>query len=59
MLADNVAMRTIMDHYGAFWERDDVGVVTTVIDVPREIPLSREMTDKIKHTARQVIRAVG
>ncbi len=34
MLADNVAMRTIMDHYGALWQRDDIGVVTTVIDVP-------------------------
>jgi RimJ/RimL family protein N-acetyltransferase len=61
MLADNVAMRTIMDHYGAFWERDDVGVVTTVIDVPdlRDLPLSREMSDEIKRAARQVIRAVG
>jgi CRP-like cAMP-binding protein len=61
MLADNVAMRTIMDHYGAFWERDDVGVVTTVIDVPdpRDLPLSRDMTNNIKRTARQVIRAVG
>ena len=61
MLADNVAMRTIMDHYGAFWERDDVGVVTTVIDVPdpRDLPLSRDMADKIKRAARQVIRAVS
>jgi CRP-like cAMP-binding protein len=59
MLADNVGMRTIMDHYGAFWERDDVGVVTTVIDVPREVPLSRDMADRIKHAARQVIRAVA
>jgi hypothetical protein len=61
MLADNLAMRTIMDHYGAFWERDDVGVVTTVIDVPdpRDLPLSRDMTNNIKRTARQVIRAVG
>jgi protein lysine acetyltransferase len=61
MLADNVAMRTIMDHYGAFWERDDVGVVTTVIDVPdlSELPISRDMSDEIKRAARQVIRAVG
>ncbi len=61
VLADNVAMRTIMDRYGAFWQRDDVGVVTTVIDVPdpRQLPLSRDMIDKIKRTARQVIRAVG
>jgi len=61
MLADNVAMRAIMDRYGASWERDDVGVVITVIDVPdvSDLPLSQEMADKIKHTARQVIRAVG
>ncbi len=61
MLADNVAMRTIMDHYGAFWERDDVGVVTTVIDVPdpRDLPLSRDIANKIKRLARQVIRSVG
>jgi protein lysine acetyltransferase len=61
MLADNVAMRTIMDHFGAFWERDDVGVVTTVIDVPdpHRLRLSREMVAEIKRTARQVIRAVS
>jgi CRP-like cAMP-binding protein len=61
MLADNVAMRTIMDHYGAFWERDDIGVVTTVVDVPdpHDLALSRDMVAEIKHTARQVIRAVG
>ena len=61
MLADNVAMRAIMDHYGAFWERDDVGVVTTVIDVPdvRHLSLSRDMAAEIKYAARQVIRAVS
>ena len=61
MLADNVGMRTLMDHYGACWQRDDVGVVTTVIDVPdtRDLALSRDMVEQIKHTARQVIRAVG
>ena len=61
MLADNVAMRTIMDHYGAFWQRDDVGVVTTVIDVPdpAHLPLSHEMVAEIKHAARHVIRAVS
>jgi hypothetical protein len=54
-------MRSIMDHYGALYERDDVGVVTTVIDVPdlRDLPLSRDMTADIKRVARQVIRAVG
>jgi len=61
MLADNVAMRTIMDHYGAFWERDDIGVVTTVVDVPDldDLSLGRDMVAEIKHTARQVIRAVS
>lgn len=61
MLADNLAMRTIMDHYGAFWERDDVGVVITVVDVPdpSDLALSREMVADLKRTARQVIRAVG
>ena len=34
MLSDNVPMRTILDHYGAVWQREDVGVITTVIDVP-------------------------
>jgi protein lysine acetyltransferase len=61
MLADNVAMRTLMDHYGAFWERDDVGVVTTVVDVPDagDLLLSHDMVSNIKRTARQVIRAVN
>jgi protein lysine acetyltransferase len=61
VLADNSAMRTILDRYGAFWERDDVAVVTTVIDVPepRDLPLSRDMTNKIKRLARQVIQAVS
>ena len=52
------------DHHGPLrrlLERDDVGVVTTVIDVPdlRDLPLRPDMMDKIKHVARQVIRAVG
>jgi hypothetical protein len=61
MLADNVGMRTLMDHYGACWQRDDVGVVTTVIDVPdlAHLSLSRDMAAEIKHTARQVIRSVS
>ena len=61
MLADNVAMRAMMDHYGAFWQRDDVGVVTTVIDVPdpAHLSLSRDMVAEIEHIARQVIRAIS
>jgi protein lysine acetyltransferase len=61
MLSDNLAMRTIMDRYGAVWQREDVGVIATVIDVPpiRELHLGRDMVDKIKGVARQVIEAVG
>lgn len=61
VLSDNLPMRTIMDRYGAFWERDDVGIVKTVIDVPgpRDLPLGKSLINQIKHLARQVIRAVG
>ena len=61
MLADNVAMRTIMDHYGAVWQRDDIGVITTVIDVPRELDLifRRDVAEQIHRVARRVIEAVG
>ncbi len=61
VLSDNLPMRTILNRYGAFWERDDAGVVTTVIDVPdpRELDLGHDMTNWVKHVARQVIHAVG
>ncbi len=61
VLSDNVPMRTILDQFGAHWERDDPGVVTTVIDVPRprSLPLSPRMVRRIRDTARQVMRAVG
>ncbi len=61
MLSENAPMRAIMDHFGAVWEREDVGVITTVIDVPRrrDLGLSREMAEQIKRVARQVIEAIG
>ena len=61
MLSENVPMRAIMDHYGAVWEREDVGVITTVIDVPRrrDLVFGRDMAVQIKRVARQVIEAVG
>ncbi|OBJ68101.1 acetyltransferase [Mycobacterium sp. 1274756.6] len=62
ILADNLAMRTIMEHHGAVWQRDeDVGVVTTVIDVPdaEHLPFDAAQADRIRDTARQVIRAMG
>ena len=48
--------------YGAEWQRDDLGVVTTVIDVPdlhRPAPIPTELIEQIRDVARQVMRAVG
>jgi protein lysine acetyltransferase len=61
MLSENLPMRTIMDRYGAVWQREDVGIITTVIDVPRrrDLHLKRGMADQIERVARQVIEAVG
>ncbi|SPM30949.1 GNAT family N-acetyltransferase [Mycobacterium terramassiliense] len=59
MLSDNLPMRTIMDHYGAIWQREDVGVITTVIDVPRRLAFGRHLADQIRRVARQVIEAVS
>ena len=61
MLSENVPMRAIMDRYGAQWQREDIGVITTVIDVPhqRDLIFGRDMAEQIKRVARQVIEAVG
>ncbi|WP_156746221.1 GNAT family N-acetyltransferase [Mycobacterium sp. 1423905.2] len=59
MLSDNLPMRTIMDRHGAVWQREDIGVITTIIDVPRQLSLSRPMVEQIRHAARQVMEAVG
>jgi CRP-like cAMP-binding protein len=61
VLSDNLAMRAILDRYGAEWHRDDLGVVTTVIDVPvlRDLPITRELYREIHSMARQVIGLVG
>lgn len=61
MLSDNAPMRAIMDRHGAVWQREDVGVITTVIDVPsgRDLTLRRDMAEEIQRMARQVIEAVG
>lgn len=60
MLSDNLPMRTIMDRYGAVWQREDIGVITTVIDVPRrrDLGIKRELADEIKRVARRVIEAL-
>jgi len=61
MLSDNVPMRAIMDHYGAVWQREDIGVITTVIEVPdrRDLGIKGELADEINRVARQVVEALG
>lgn len=61
VLGDNLPMRAILDHLGAYWERDDPGIVTTVIDVPgdEQLPFGRDVADQIKNVGRQAIQAVG
>jgi protein lysine acetyltransferase len=61
IFSDNLPMRKIMDHFGASWQRDDVGVVAAVIDVPelRHLPFGRDMANQIRRVARQVIQGVG
>jgi RimJ/RimL family protein N-acetyltransferase len=61
VLSENYPMRTILDTYAAVWQRDDLGVVTTVIDVPqaRDLHFPPELTSQIRDMTRQVIRAVG
>lgn len=61
VLSENAPMRAILDHLGAYWQRDDPGVVTTVLDVPRDdqLPFGREIADQIKEVGRQAIQAVG
>lgn len=61
VLSDNAPMRAILDRFDATWHRDDLGVVTTKIDVPspKELPFPPDLTQQIRDVARQVIRAVG
>ena len=61
VLSDNLAMRTILDKYGAKWEREDIGVVTTTIEVRevREIRLPAELKDRIRDVARQIFGALS
>lgn len=61
VLAENYPMRAILDHFGAEWHREDLGVVTTDIDVPdpRDLHFTPKLTQQIRAVTRQVIRAVG
>ena len=57
VLSENYPMRAILDHFGAEWHRDDLGVVTTVIDVPDppNPPFSPELTKQIHDVTSQVV----
>ena len=61
VLSDNLPMRAILDKYGAKWEREDIGVVTTVIEVQevREVRLPADLKDRIRDAARQVYGALS
>ena len=61
VLSDNYAMRAILNRHGARWHRDDLGVVTTVVDVPtlRDTSLTPTQYREIRSLAKQVMRAVG
>jgi CRP-like cAMP-binding protein len=61
VLSDNHPMRAIMDRFGASWHRDDLGVVTTVVDVPNpgSLRLPASLVKKVRGVTSQVIKAVG
>jgi CRP-like cAMP-binding protein len=61
VLSENYPMRAILDRFGAVWHRDDLGVVTTVIDVPRppDPPFSSELIKQIRDMTSQVVKVVG
>ncbi|CAJ1580229.1 GNAT family N-acetyltransferase [[Mycobacterium] wendilense] len=61
VLSENLSMRRILDRYGAHWEREDLGVVMTVLPVPerKRIKLPQDLADQIAVVARQAIQAVG
>ena len=61
VLTDNHPMRAILDRFDAAWHRDDLGVVTTVVDVPdpRSLRLPSWLVKQIRGVTSQVIKAVG
>ena len=57
VLSENYPMRAIMDRAGAHWERDDLNVVTTVVDVP-DVSMSPKRYRAIYEMARKAMRTV-
>lgn len=58
VLSENYPMRAILDRAGAHWEREDLNVVTTVVDVP-DVSMDPQRYRAIYEMAQQVMRAVG
>ena len=61
LLAENHAMRAILERFGAEWEREEPGVVTTVFDVPsiEDLRIPPDVADEIRAMTREVVRASG
>jgi CRP-like cAMP-binding protein len=61
VLTDNHPMRAILDRFDADWHRDDLGVVTTIVDVPdpRSLRLPTSLVKRIRDVTAQVIKAVS
>ena len=61
VLTDNYSMRAILNRLGARWHRDDLGVVSTTVDVPdlTALALKSHSIKQIRNVHRQVTRAVG
>ncbi|MCT7657356.1 GNAT family N-acetyltransferase [Mycobacterium deserti] len=60
VLTDNLPMRAILNRLGAVWHRDDLGVVTTAVDVPavKSLQLTPDSIRQMRDVVRQVTRAV-
>lgn len=61
MLAENHAMRSILERFGAEWERDEPGVVTTQFAVPalESLRIDPALVSEIRAMTREVVRASG
>ena len=59
LLAENTPMRSILERYGAEWEREEPGVVITAFDVPAidQLRIDPGLADEIRSMTRQVVRA--
>jgi len=61
LLAENHGMRSILERFGAEWERDEPGVVTTTFEVPNieDLRIKPDLAEEIRAMTREVVRASG